>query len=291
MSDAEFLDIFAPSSDGMRLHARIYGADDHNAVPVVCLPGLTRNAFDFHDLAMRLSSDELKRRVIVIEYRGRGQSERDPDWRHYTVAVEAIDVRQMLKALRVSRAVFIGTSRGGLIMMALAATAPQLIEACVLNDIGPVIEAEGLRRIASYVGKGKMPKDWDEAVMRLKVSNPDFTDLTELEWHDFARAVFVERTDGSLALSYDPALGHALAGIDFSKPLPSAWPMFDLLTPYPVLALRGANSDLLSEATLSEMARRHRSLETHTVPNEAHAPFVGRKQTAKRIEAFVEQLG
>jgi len=291
MSDAEFLDLFMPSSDGMRLHARIYGSDNGNAVPVVCLPGLTRNADDFHDLAMRLSANELRRRVIVIEYRGRGQSERDPDWRHYTVAVEAIDIRQLLKALRITRAIFVGTSRGGLITMALAATAPQLIKACVLNDIGPVIETGGLQRIASYVGKGTMPKDWDEAVNRLKAANTEFTDLSDEEWQAFARAVFVEQDDGRLVLSYDPALGNSLAAIDFTKPFPSAWPLFDLLKVFPVLTLRGENSDLLSDATLVEMKQRHRTMEMLVVPREGHAPFVGREHTARAIADFVERVG
>lgn len=283
-----FTDFFMPSSDGLRLHARLYGEASATGDAIVCLPGLTRNARDFHDLALRLS---LQRRVIVIEYRGRGSSERAIDWRHYTVAVEAVDVRQMLKALRVNQAIFIGTSRGGLITMALAATAPQLIKACVLNDIGPVIETEGLRRIASYVGKGTMPKDWNEAARRLKESNPDFTDLTEQEWHDFARAVFVEQRDGQLALSYDPALGNTLTGIDFSKPLPSAWPLFDGLKAYPVLTIRGENSDLLSEATLAEMAQRHAAMEMLVVPDEAHAPFVGRERTAQMIADFVGRVG
>jgi pimeloyl-ACP methyl ester carboxylesterase len=285
-----FIDFFMPSSDGLRLHARIYGAENQTSTPVVCLPGLTRNAHDFHELATRLSSDDLKRRVIVIEYRGRGGSERDPYWRHYTVGVEAIDVRQMLKALRVNEAIFVGTSRGGLITMALAATVPLLIKASVLNDIGPVIETEGLRRIASYVGKGTMPKDWEAAVRRLKDSNRDFTDLTDEEWENFARAVFIERKDKSLALSYDPALGNTLVGIDFSKPFPSAWPLFELLKAYPVLTVRGENSDLLSEATLAEMARRHPTMETLIVPNEAHAPFVGRERTAKAIADFVGRV-
>lgn len=291
LSDAKFIDLFMPSSDGLRLHARIYGEANAAGSPIVCLPGLTRNAHDFHGLALRLSGDDLRRRVIVIEYRGRGQSERDPDWRHYTVAVEATDIRQMLKALHISQAIFIGTSRGGLVTMALAATAPHLIKACVLNDIGPVIEVEGLRRIASYVGKGTMPKDWDEAVKRLRASNTDFTDLSDEEWQEFARAVFVQRDDGQLSLSYDPALGNTLTGIDFSKPIPSAWPLFDLLKAYPVLTLRGEHSDLLSDATLVEMAKRHEAMEALIVSHEGHAPFVGRERTAKAIADFVGRVG
>jgi len=285
-----FDDFYLPSSDGLRLHARVYGEANRDTVPVVCLPGLTRNAHDFHDLAAKLSGDGFNRRVIVIEYRGRGQSDDDPDWRHYTIPVEAVDVRQMLAALGVTTAVMVGTSRGGLITMLLAATHPAVIKACILNDIGPVIEIKGLARIAGYVGKGTMPKDWAEAVERLRAANPDFTDLTDAEWDGFARAVFVEDGVG-FRLSYDPALGNTLAGINATQTIPPAWPLFDALASVPVMVLRGENSDLLSEATLAEMAKLHEGLETLTVPNEGHAPFVGRGATAEAVARFVMRVG
>jgi pimeloyl-ACP methyl ester carboxylesterase len=285
-----FDDFYLPSSDGLRLHARVYGEANRDTVPVVCLPGLTRNAHDFHDLAVKLSGDGFNRRVIVMEYRGRGQSDDDPDWRHYTIPVEAVDVRQMLAALGVTTAVMVGTSRGGLITMLLAVTHPAVIKACILNDIGPVIEIKGLARIAGYVGKGAMPKDWVEAVERLRAANPDFTDLTDAEWDGFARLVFVEDGIG-FRLSYDPALGNTLAGIHATQTIPPAWPLFDALASVPMMVLRGQNSDLLSEATLAEMAKRHEGLEALTVPNEGHAPFVGRGATAEAVARFVMRVG
>jgi len=285
-----FDDIYIPSADGLRLHARIYGDANRAQVPVVCLPGLTRNAQDFHALAERLAEAPCSRRVIAIDYRGRGGSAYDPDWQHYTVPVEAMDVRQMLAALGVKEAVFIGTSRGGLITMLLAITQNNLIKACILNDIGPVIEIKGLERIASYVGKGTMPMNWAEAVEELKASNADFTDLTDREWRDFSDIVFEEMVDG-LRLSYDPALGNTLTGIDFSKPLPSAWPLFEALGTAPVLAIRGVNSDLLSADTLAEMANRHPTMEIALVPHEGHAPFLGRERMAGVIADFVTRVG
>jgi pimeloyl-ACP methyl ester carboxylesterase len=285
-----FEDIFIPSADGLRLHARVYGDAYRGKAPVVCLPGLTRNAQDFHDLAVLLSDEEHRRRVIVIDYRGRGGSAYDSDWLHYTVPVEAVDVRQMLKALGVFEACIVGTSRGGLITMALAVTQPILIKACVLNDIGPVIEAKGLERIASYVGKGSLPKNWDEAVLKLKASNADFTDLAEAEWRDFAEIVFQETAEG-WQLRYDAALGNTLLGLDFSKPLPTAWSLFEALRAVPVLVLRGENSDLLSEETLNEMAARHGGMESLRVPNEGHAPFLGREVTASVIADFLGRVG
>ena len=287
---AIFDDFYLPSTDGLRLHARIYGDANRVQVPVVCLPGLTRNAQDFHALAERLAAAPNSRRVIVIDYRGRGGSAYDPDWQHYTVPVEAVDVRQILAALGVKQAIFIGTSRGGLITMLLAVTHGNLIKACILNDIGPFIEIKGLERIASYVGKGTLPRDWADAVSKLKSSNADFTDLTEAEWRDFADIVYVEGVDG-LRLRYDPALGNTLTGIDFAKPLPAAWPLFDALGAVPVLAIRGVNSDLLSEETLAEMARRHEAMEIMRVPHEGHAPFLGREQLAGVIAEFVTRVG
>ena len=285
-----FDDIYIPSTDGLRLHARIYGDANCAKVPVVCLPGLTRNAQEFHVLAERLAAPPHSRRVIVMDYRGRGGSAYDPDWQHYTVPVEAVDARQMLAALGVKQAIFIGTSRGGLITMLLAVTHGNLIKACVLNDIGPVIELKGLERIASYVGKGTMPRNWAEAVEKLKASNVDFADLTDAEWRDFADIVFVEAADG-LRLRYDPTLGNALADIDFTKPLPAAWPLFDALGAVPVLAIRGMNSDLLSDETLAEMAGRHPTMEIARVPNEGHAPFLGRARIAGIIADFVTRVG
>ncbi len=285
-----YIDFFMPSSDGIRLHVRIYGDAYRDQVPVLCLPGLTRNIRDFHSLAERLAGPEHKRRVIVVDYRGRGGSEYDPDWRHYTVPVEAVDVRQILAALGVKTAVFLGTSRGGLISMLLAATTKNLIKACILNDIGPVIEVKGLARIACYVGKSDMPQHWAEAVARLKASNPDFTDLTEAEWRDFASTVYVESASG-FRLAYDPALGQTLSELDFSKPLPAAWPLFDALHAVPVLAIRGMNSDLLSDETLAAMAERHPATDIARVPHEGHAPFVGREWTASVIADFVRRVG
>ena len=285
-----FDDLYLPSSDGLLLHARLYGDSYRDRAPIVCLPGLTRNAQDFHALATYLAGDDHRRRVIVIDYRGRGGSTYDPDWSHYAIPVEAVDVRQMLAALRINHANFVGTSRGGLITMLLAITYPSIIKSCIINDIGPIIEVKGLERIASYVGKGSMPKNWDEAVTTLRASNADFTDLSDQEWRDFAEVVFVEGTS-EMRLSYDPALGNTLTGLDFSKPFPHAWPLFEALRPVPVLAIRGENSDLLSDETVSEMAARHSSMETLLVPHEGHAPFVGRDATARVIADFLARVG
>ncbi|MFM8608616.1 MAG: alpha/beta fold hydrolase, partial [Hyphomicrobiales bacterium] len=146
--------IYLSSSDGIRLYARVYGDLTSSKLPIVCLPGLTRNADDFVAMAQALIARDQKRKIVALDYRGRGRSQYARDAAHYSIAVEAVDVRQVLAALGIKRAIFIGTSRGGLITMLLGVTAPELIEAVILNDIGPVLEIAGLQRIATYVGKG-----------------------------------------------------------------------------------------------------------------------------------------
>jgi pimeloyl-ACP methyl ester carboxylesterase len=282
--------IYLSSSDGIRLYARVYGDPASKKLPIVCLPGLTRNADDFDAMAEQLVARVPARKIIALDYRGRGRSQFALDAAHYSVAVEAVDVRQVLAALGITRAIFIGTSRGGLITMLLALTAPELIAAVILNDIGPVLETRGLQRIASYVGKGSMPKTMDEALARIKEINTDFTDLDEDEWHHLTRMSFRETATGAVALTYDVALSRGFLALDFSKPQPTLWPLFDALKPVPVLVIRGENSDLLSEATVKEMVTRHPQCSSFISSNEAHAPLVGRIKTVEVVFRFIEGI-
>ncbi len=278
--------IFIQSSDGLRLYARLYGDLASPLKPIVCLPGLTRNADDFDTIAEIIVS-KTKRPVVAFDYRGRGRSQYARDAAHYSIMVEAVDVRQMLASLNIKRAIFLGTSRGGLITMLLGVTAPELIEAVILNDIGPVLETVGLQRIASYVGKGAMPKTMSEALQRIKDINPDFTDLDESEWLHLTRMSFRLSDEGRVALTYDAALSRGFLAFDFSKPQPTLWSLFDELEAVPILVIRGENSDLLSEATVKEMATRHPRSSSFTALNEAHAPLLGRSKTADAIVRFV----
>ncbi|WP_333782887.1 alpha/beta hydrolase [Nitratireductor aquibiodomus] len=160
MSERGFRDVFYSAQDGLKLHARLYG-EANPGLPVVCLPGLTRNARDFHALAEKLSTDATTpRKVIAFDYRGRGLSDNDPDWRRYDVTVEAADIVSGLAAFGVEHAAFIGTSRGGLIIMALAGARPTLMKAVVLNDIGPVVEGDGLARSAPICSARPNPVRW-----------------------------------------------------------------------------------------------------------------------------------
>jgi pimeloyl-ACP methyl ester carboxylesterase len=282
---------FTASTDGLRLHYRDLGPASSAALPVLCLPGLTRTSEDFGVLAAALAAGQgglgagVPRRVLALDYRGRGGSARDPQAENYNVGVEAGDVLAVLAAARVGPAIFVGTSRGGLITLVLGATHPGLIRGTVLNDIGPVLEPAGLERIRGYVGKLPIPRNWDEAVGTIQgYAGSQFTGLSKDEWLAFARTTFVER-EGTFHGRYDPALMHALRALEPTA-LPALWPQFEGLARAPLLVIRGENSDLLSETTAAEMARRHPDCALFTVPGQGHAPLLRDAATLDRIAAF-----
>lgn len=278
---------FVSAQDGLQLHVRCYGARVRSALPVVCLPGLARTAADFESLALALSRHpEAPRRVLALDYRGRGRSEWDRDPRNYSVPVELRDVLAVLTALAVGPAIFVGTSRGGILTMALAALRPTAIAGAVLNDIGPVIDPKGVMRIKSYVGKLPQPRDLDDGAQILRrLFAAQFPALTAEQWLAAARRAWQERA-GRLVPSYDPRLARALAGISPERPLPALWNEFDALGHVPVLAVRGGNSDVLSPATLSAMRARRPDIDVIEVHDQGHAPLLAEPPTHDRIAGF-----
>ncbi|PBB34902.1 alpha/beta hydrolase [Mesorhizobium sp. M1A.F.Ca.IN.020.06.1.1] len=289
MASDGFSDFFYAAPDGLKLHARIYG-EANGGWPIVCLPGLTRNARDFHELALYLSGKaKTPRKVVAFDYRGRGRSDYDPDISHYNVGVEAGDVLAGLSALGIEEAGFIGTSRGGLIIHVLGALKPAALKAIVLNDIGPVIEAEGLAHIRSYLDRAPRPKTFAEAVdTQRRVHGAGFPALTDADWARMVGAICRD-TDAGLVPDFDPALVETLANVDFSKPLPDLWPQFNALAAVPLLAIRGGNSTLLSTATIEEMAKRHPGMETITVEGQGHAPLLDTGELPKKIADFLDR--
>lgn len=286
-----FDDFFYSARDGLRLHARVYEADAAaTALPVVCLPGLTRNARDFHELALHLASATAGgRTVVAFDYRGRGLSSHDRNWRNYDVAVEADDILAGLAALGIAHAAFIGTSRGGLIVFALAALRPAVLKAVVLNDIGPVVEGAGLAQIRGSLERAPRPRDMAEAAALLKaLHGAAFSALADADWQRMAGALYSE-SRGRLSADYDPALLRTLRGVDLGKPLPQAWPQFMALRGIPVMAVRGENSNLLSAGTLVAMATQHSAMRAVTVPGQGHAPLLETAGLPDRIAAFLAE--
>ncbi|QKC97669.1 alpha/beta fold hydrolase [Mesorhizobium sp. NZP2298] len=284
-----FCDLFYAAPDGLRLHALVYGEANSGHWPVVCLPGLTRNARDFHELALRLSTGSDPRKVVAFDYRGRGQSAYDPDVSHYNVGVEAGDILAGLAALGIEEAAFIGTSRGGLIIHVLGALRPAVLKAIVLNDIGPEIEPAGLAHIRSYLERAPKPKTFTEVVnVQRHVHGQDFPALTDADWTRMVGALYRE-TDQGLLPDFDPKLVDTIASLDLSQPLPALWPQFDALAAIPLLTVRGANSRLLSTQTLDEMRKRHPGTETITVTGQGHAPFLETGSLPGDIAAFLDR--
>ncbi len=278
---------FVSAPDSLRLHASCHGSRSAAALPVVCLPGLARTAADFDALADALAGDAVRpRRVITLDYRGRGQSEYDRDPARYNFQVELADVLAVITALDVTPAILIGTSRGGILAMLLAAVRPSVIGGVVLNDIGPVIEPKGLMRIKGYVGKLPQPRTFEEGADILRrLFDAQFPKLGPPDWLASAHRTF-RQENGALVPTYDPKLAKTLEGVDFEKPFPPLWAQFDALAHVPVMVIRGANSDILSADTVEAMRARRATLETLEVPDQGHAPLLAEPDTIARIAAF-----
>lgn len=290
--DPQWREIGYSSYDGLTLYARNYPApqtDAHRATrPLLCLPGLTRNSKDFHVLALHLSrKSATPRDVYCLDYRGRGRSGRDPDWRNYSPYIEMLDTLDFMTITGLHHAAILGTSRGGIIAMMMAVTRPGAIGAVILNDIGPEIETRGLTRIIGYVGKTPAPVSWRDAALIVRdMSARFFTDIPEDEWMELARLQYLEQ-DGRPVADYDPALAKTLSEINLANPIPKMWPHFDALRHVPALVLRGENSDVLSQKTVDEMAARHPGLQSFEVEEEGHAPLLRDRRTLRVIDAFL----
>jgi pimeloyl-ACP methyl ester carboxylesterase len=279
---------FITAHDGLKLHVRAYGARATTALPVVCLPGLARTGADFDPLARALAGDtEHPRYVLALDYRGRGLSGYDYDADNYSLPVELADLLSVLTALEIGRAVFVGTSRGGLITMLLGSARPAAIAGVVLNDIGPVIEARGLVRIKGYVGRLPQAKSFEEGAEFLRrLFGPQFPALSLDDWMAQARRTFREQ-NGRIVPDYDPKLARVLRDVDIERAPPPLWQQFDSLARMPMLVIRGANSDLLSAATFEAMRARRRQCEALVVPDQGHAPLLSDDDTIARVGAFV----
>lgn len=225
--------------------------------------------------------------VIAIDLRGRGNSAWDENKANYNLAIEAGDVIAACTTLGIERAIFIGTSRGGLILHLIAATHPDLLEAVILNDIGPVLEAEGLARIRDYLNNSRRPGDWNEAAVILKENHGEsFTALAEEDWREMALALYRD-IGGRPVADFDPAIAEALKLIDFSQPLPDLWGQFESLGRLPLMLIRGENTSLLSQETAGEMARRHSGLILHTAEGQGHAPLLHLDNIPTAMRAFL----
>lgn len=282
-----FHDFFCQSADGLQLRGRAIGPKQSAHLPVLCLPGLTRTAEDFDVVAQALASDpDVPRRVVSMDYRGRGQSDYDADPSKYNVVIESGDVLAVAATAGISRAILLGTSRGGIISMVLAAAQPGLLAGVILNDVGPALEMSGLVKIKGYIANPPPRKTWDEARAGLKeLFGTVFPTLTDAQWMDWTRRAF-KREENGLVRTYDPKLGHVFDAVDPDNPPPPIWELFDKMAGVPLMLIHGALSDLLTSQGVGEMQARRGDLEVVEVADQGHAPLLEDRPTIARIAAF-----
>lgn len=284
----EYRDHRIPAKDGIKIFARDF-ASHLGGMPIVCLPGLTRNHRDFTQLAEMITQSDAPRRVICIDLRGRGGSDRDPDPSHYNLMTEMEDVVTVLAALGVAKADFIGTSRGGLLLHFLACLHPDLIGKVVLNDVGPVLEKQGLMRIKDYLSGNTSPECWDDVPGHLKaVHGASFPNLSPQEWEAMAVALYRD-DNGKPVADFDPAIAAQIAGIDFDKPIPDLWSQFDALCQFPLLIVKGELSELLSQQCCDMMMAKNPLARQVTAPQQGHAPLLHIAPLAQAIMDFLNQ--
>src|SRR5215469_165021 len=270
------------SHDGLRLFARIYPGPSARAPVVLCLHGLMRTGRDFEELAPHLAA---RHRVIVPDVRGRGCSARDRDFNNYTIPVYLQDLLALLAGLGAAQVSIVGTSMGGLMAMVLAATQPEVVRAIVLNDVGPELDPVGLERIRSYAGRSTPVRTWTEAVAQARATyDAAWPGLSDERWQVLTRRSYRENAEGVPEVDADPLIREPLKG---SASAPSLWPLWGALRSLPILVIRGANSDVLSAATLERMRREKPDLAALTVADRGHPPLLDEPGCVAAIDAFL----
>lgn len=279
------------SPDGLDLFARDYapGAGFARA-PVVAIHGLTRNSADFDVIASLLAQSG--RRVLAVDVRGRGLSDRAPDPMTYTPEVYARDVLALMDQAGVDRAVFLGTSMGGLITMTLMALRPRAVVAAILNDIGPEVAPEGLARIAAYSGQPVEIESWsDAAAYARRINAVAFPHYSDADWDAFARRIFRQQPDGEIGLDYDPDISVPIRAAGAKTLVPNLWPFFRRLArKKPTLLVRGGVSDLLSAAIAEKMKKAAPAMAYVEVSGVGHAPMLDEPEAKAAIFEFLAEV-
>jgi pimeloyl-ACP methyl ester carboxylesterase len=257
--------------------------DNATDTPLLCLAGLTRNGSDFSYLAPHLPDT----RLITLDYRGRGQSQW-ADWQTYTIPTEAQDALALLDYLELEKTAIIGTSRGGLIAMILAATAKHRLAGIALNDVGPELSQVGLDAIQGYLGRNPTAKTREQAAALLHSRMTGFANVPDSRWAEEAAKHYVETASG-LTINYDPALAQAFKAASDQPPV-DMWPLFDAMADLPLALIRGENSDLLTAETAQKMQDRRPDMIMATVPDRGHIPFLDEPQAVNALHRWITRL-
>ncbi|MEM9175773.1 MAG: alpha/beta hydrolase [Myxococcota bacterium] len=273
------------TADGLRLFYRDFGAD-RSGTPVVCLPGLTRNSRDFDDVAARMAS---RRRVVTMDFRGRGHSDPDPDWRNYHPGTYVADVGALLDALEIPRVIVLGTSLGGICGMVMSALPGERVAGVILNDVGPEIHPAGLARVQAYTGRAEPVGSWAEALAQAKQTYGDaLPGLDEAGFAKVARNTYREDAQGVPRLDLDLAIGRAVR--ELPPPGGDPWQLFAALRDLPVTLLWGVLSDILTADIVERMQAEKPDLEVVRVPNRGHVPLLDEPECLAAIDGFLDRV-
>jgi pimeloyl-ACP methyl ester carboxylesterase len=282
-----YIEKFWVSHDGLTLYARVYPGPEPCARAVLCLHGLTRNSRDFEDLAPHL---QRQYRVIVPDVRGRGLSARDPNPQNYQPAIYLQDILALMDAVDAQRVAIIGTSMGGLLAMMMAVGSRERVSGLVLNDMGPEVDPKGLERIKGYAGRLPSPKNWHDAIAQTRMMFGDaWPNLSPERWSALTRRGYREDETGALHVDADPMIGEMLRA---APPTATAnlWPFWNALLGIPILAIRGAQSDILSAVTFAKMRAENPQLMQLEVAQRGHAPLLDEPECVAAIDALLKQL-
>jgi pimeloyl-ACP methyl ester carboxylesterase len=277
-SNASFAEGIVSAGDGVRMYYRDYGDQRSPKTAVLCLSGLTRNSKDFHGLAKWLSSE---RRVISLDYRGRGQSGYDPHWQNYQPETYVADVRHLLSALNLHRVFVVGTSLGGIVTMGMGIAMPGVLAGALLNDVGPDISMEGLHIIQRYMEAEKAFPDWRAVADHLAHYFPDLGFNTPEEWEFLARLSYRQREDGKIVQEWDPNIVRPLQNFDPEGI--DLWPLFRSLRRIPLVTLRGEKSNILTVDTFTKMSVANPQMNAVTVPDVGHVPSLAEPQSIEAL--------
>jgi pimeloyl-ACP methyl ester carboxylesterase len=280
-----YVERYLSAQDGLRLYWRDYGDPLSPRLPVLCLSGVTRNSRDFEPFASRIAG---ARRVLSPDYRGRGLSAYDPDWRNYQGLVYVNDILHLLAATGTERCIIVGTSLGGILAMGVCALRPSIVAGLVLNDIGPDVAAGGLARITGWISKDKPQPDWATAEKFVRTALRHLPIKDDETWRNLTRGTFRERADSLLHFDYDTAL---VRGLERDRgSVPDLWPLFRSTAGVPTLVLRGEASDVLTEKGLAAMVAARPDLLHVTVRDAGHVPALTEPDSRQALDDFLARF-
>lgn len=284
-SDNFYSDFYWQSEDGLKLHCRDYSSDSKKT-PVICVPGLTRNVRDFEHLGPFLEGE---RRVIMVNLRGRGESEYAKDSSSYRPKIYVADIVRLMDEVDVPKAIFLGTSLGGIVTMVMAASHQERVAGAILNDIGPVVDPKGLERIGSHVGQGRSFETWVHAARDMAATSGDiFPDFELNDWIRFSKKLYRMNSSGRIKLDYDMKIAEPFDSKGGGSE--ALWKALESLKEIPTLLLRGELSDLFSDETATEMLKVLKEGKLAIVPRVGHAPTLEEPMALKAISEFLERV-